>query len=175
MGACRDRLRNPAAYLWPAYSENQQAVRWAPGSRECEENDGERMATQVAARKYDCGGETERRINGLRRAGKTAGLSRVRRAVPSRSHEGHSVGRSGEARSQGAYSQPVHPVKQRENSKTTPQSFMALLLLPVVYARSLPPRPAPTTPPMGTPLRQSCPRSVGRRHRGGHRGSPAPG
>lgn len=95
------------------------------------------MATQVAARQHDRGGETERRMNGLRWAGKTAGLSRVRRAAFSRSHEGHSVGRSGEARSQGAYSQPAHPVKQRENSETTPRLFTPTANTPVVYARWL--------------------------------------
>jgi len=85
------------------------------------------MATHVAVSKHDRGGETERRMNGLRRAGKTAGLSRVRRAAPSRSHESHSVGGSGETRSEGAYSQPF---TLSSNAKTRKRPLRCLRLNP---------------------------------------------
>ena len=117
-------MQNPAAYFRKGKVRSRKAVRRAQDSRECGDCGGGTMATRVAARKHGGGGR-ESQTDDLRRAGRTAGLSRVRKAAPIRSHDGPSFGRSGEARSRGAYSQPVHPVKQSENDPSVVYGFRA--------------------------------------------------
>ena len=77
---------------------------------------GEGVGTRVALSKYERGGEMPRWKGGLRQAGRTAGRSRVRRAVTGRSHDGSSFRRSGEVACLGDYSQSGAAVKQSGNN-----------------------------------------------------------
>ena len=73
---------------------------------------------------------------GLWQAGRTAGPSRVRRAVTSRSHEGSSFRRSGEVAFSGDYSQSGATVKQRGNDENDPSVVFGLNSAPVVYGQT---------------------------------------
>lgn len=81
---------------------------------------GEGVGMRVALRKHDGGGEMPRWTGGLRQPGRTAGRSRVRRAVTGRSHEGSSFRRSGEVACSRDYSQSGAAVKQRGNDENHP-------------------------------------------------------